>query len=382
MYQEIKNKKIKDHDPQIIAWERAESQANEEPLIHVYPQPGDNIKKKNYFTVKDYEKALFYNKGELIGVLGGGIYEIDKKAKVKGTEIVWIDTSIKEIRWGVPQASGIPTKDGLIVGLHGTLKFRINDVKTFYQDVVAGKRKYNIENLKRWIMDLLHTSIRDIFKNHLAKTILLEERDRIINLMIAKVSEEFLKYGLELESFNLIGIKVPEGMESLYEVDRKKVSVSEELEMLEMNKKLEEKKRELEIARKALKREEELLDAKAKYEKASYLAKAKEIEGITEAALLEKREKAKIAGEIDLINTKGQKEIKIAEIKEKFAIEKEDEKVKREEIIKQEIKELNEKIETFDNLLVEGKISEDTYKMRIQQIEKRLKDLERKLHEY
>lgn len=223
MFKETKDKKFKEYDPEIIAWQRETKEGLETPLMYIFPQPGDNIKEKKFFAVKDYEKTLFYNKGELIGVLGGGIYELEKKARIKGTEIVWIDTSFTEIPWGIPQSEGIPTKDGYIVGLYGDLKLKISDVKVFYNDIVAGTKVWNIQNLKEWIVSLLHTSLRDIFKNYNAKSIILEDRERVINLITSKVTEEFLRYGLELETLNVIGIKAPDDAETLFKDEKEKI---------------------------------------------------------------------------------------------------------------------------------------------------------------
>jgi len=209
IFEKIFDKKLKDTDPKIIAWQRKTTKDLNTPLLYFYPQPGESLKNKKYFAVKDYERALFYNKGELIGILGGGLYKIEKKARIKGTEIVWIDISINEIFWGIPIKNGILTKDGFNIGLHGDLKFRINNVKTFYNDVVAGKKEWTLQDLKEWINGLLHTSLRDIFKHYNLKDIILEDRERIINLVTSKVTEEFLQYGLELESFNIIGFKTP-----------------------------------------------------------------------------------------------------------------------------------------------------------------------------
>lgn len=223
MFKEIKGKKFKDYDPEIIAWQRETKEGLETPLMYFYPQPGDNIKEKKFFAVKDYEKTLFYNKGELIGVFGGGIYELDKKARIKGTEIVWVDTSFTEIPWGIPQSEGIPTKDGYIIGLYGDLKLKISDTKVFYNDVVAGTKIWTVQDLKQWIITLLQTSLRDVFKIYKAKSIILEDRERVINLITAKVTEEFLRYGLELETFNVIGIKAPDNAEKLFKEDKERI---------------------------------------------------------------------------------------------------------------------------------------------------------------
>lgn len=227
-FKEVEGKKIKDTDPEIIAWERVDRGPLDTPLTYSFPQQGDNIKKKKYFAVKDYQKALFYDKGQLIGVLGGGVYELSKKARIKGTELVWLDASLLDIPWGIPQTQGIPTKDGYIVGIHGDLKLKISDAKTFYNDVVAGKTDWTNRHLRYWIISLLHTSLRDIFKSYEAKNIILEDRERVINLITSKITEEMLVYGLELETFNVIGINTPEGAEELFQEDKRKAKVISE----------------------------------------------------------------------------------------------------------------------------------------------------------
>lgn len=217
MFKEAKFKrKWKDNDPEIVAWEReAVGDPMAMALVRVFPRNYENVKDVKYFAVKDYEKALFYNKGALVGEIGGGVYEIEPAARVKGTEIAWIDSSLVEIPWGIPRKHGIPAKEGCMVGLHGDLKLRVGDARTFYTNVVAGKREMTVENLRDWIITLLQTSLRDIFKKYSAGCIIMEDREKVIDEVTAKVTEEFLKYGLDLETFNIIGLKYDEGLEEI-----------------------------------------------------------------------------------------------------------------------------------------------------------------------
>jgi len=278
-YREVKGKKLKDYDPEIIAWEKENLGDIDRLLTYKFPKSGDNIKDKKFFAVKDYERALFYNKGELIGVLKGGVYELDKKAKVKGTEIVWIDTSFIDIPWGIPQSGGIPTKDGYIIGLHGDLKLRIIECKTLYNDVIAGKEDWRIQNLRKFIMGLLHTSLRDIIKTYNAKNILLEDRERVINLITAKVTEEFIRYGLELETLNIIGIKTPEGKEKLFELEREKINAAHEdskSDMENLTKQKMDLQNRIQELKEKLKKQQDLL-LNDKISKEEYEAKKKQI---------------------------------------------------------------------------------------------------------
>ena len=220
LYREIKEKKNKELDPGTISWQRDQVRNGVLPIIYKFPQQGDTFKKKKYFAIKDYERALFYNKGELVGVLKGGVYELDKKAKIKGTEIIWFDTGFIEIQWGIAASSGIPTLDGFVIGLHGDLKLKISDIKTFYHNVVSGKLNFSSQDLKDFIHGFLQSSLRDIFKKYDAINIIREDRERIVNLVIAKVSEEFLQYGLDLETINIRGIKSSQNIEDMFLKER------------------------------------------------------------------------------------------------------------------------------------------------------------------
>lgn len=258
MFRKVKNKKIKDFEPETISWQREGSEGLSTPLIHIYPQPNDKIQNKKYFAVKDYEKALFYNKGTLIDIASGGVYEIDKNARTKGTEIVWIDISFLDIPWGIPITHGIPTKEGSMIGLHGDLRLRINNAKIFYQWVIAGNKVWTRQDIKDWIMSLLHTSLRDIFKTYTANRIVFEDRERIIPQVIAKVTDEFIQYGLELVTFNVKDLKMPDNYDVL---------------ILQMNQ-LKERNEELLVKKNNL--QDELLDGKITQEE--YNEKARMIE--------------------------------------------------------------------------------------------------------
>lgn len=234
MFKAVNREKVKDHDPSTIEWVRENKDKLENELIFRFPKQGENIKSKKYFAVKDYERALFYNQGALIDVLSGGVYELEKPARVKGTEIVWIDTSLIDIPWGIPKKHGIHTNEGRVVGLHGDMKIKISDSRIFYENVIAGKKDWTVQDLKNWNTSLILTSLRDIFKTYNLKHILLEDREKVINRITVKVTDEFQNYGIDLETFNIIDIKVPEDIEE--EVNQKMTQKSQiQNRLLELN---------------------------------------------------------------------------------------------------------------------------------------------------
>jgi membrane protease subunit (stomatin/prohibitin family) len=377
MYREIEADKLKPHKPEMISWIREDKGGAVNEIIHIYPQPGDDIKKKKYFIVKDYEKVLFYNKAELVDILGGGVYELNKKDKLQGLELVWVDTSFIKIQWGIAQTEGVPTKDGVFIGLHGDLNLSITAPKTFYNDVVAGRKVWTVEDLKNWIKSLMHTSLRDIFKSYIAKEVLLEDRERAINQVTSKMTEELLRYGLELESINILGIKAPEGTEKLFGVEREKAKIEDEREILKAKEQLEVEKRALEASKKDFERKQRILEAQSELEAAKYTTQTQKLKGETDAAVLEKTQEAKVAGDAKIIDIKGDKIVKIVEAEAaKSKFEKEEK-----QLIKQSIEEHKAKLNQLDDMLATDKISKDIYEMRVKRIEKELDELNRRLRE-
>ncbi|MHA1797271.1 MAG: SPFH domain-containing protein [Candidatus Helarchaeota archaeon] len=239
MLRKKKNTSIKDQFPSIISWERNETKNENSQLIFRFPKLKDNIKKAKFFSVKEHERAIYLKHGELIAELSGGTYELEKKSRVKGTEIIWFDTSMHNILWGIPEKNGIQSHDGFIFGMYGDLKLHIYNTNIFYKYVIGGSEEWTIKQMKDWIMSLFHVVLRDIFKDFNISEIFQESRNIIMNKVISKVCDEMNLYGLELDSFNILGFKIPENVEEILNAKRKQA--------FQFNKWLEDqKKRDIE----------------------------------------------------------------------------------------------------------------------------------------
>lgn len=217
MFKKIDKSIIKESNPEIVEWNRCdipskgtECDPNLIPLMYKFPPSGSDFKKVVYFAVKDYERVLFFEKGQLIDELKGGIYGIAKDARKKGTEIIWFDSSIQSIKWGIPQDPGLLTKDNYFIGLSGEIKIRIRQVKRFFSDVVGTSQIWTLKDLKFWLKSILHSVLRDIIKIYNGAQLLREERTKLEELLIAKISPDLMRYGLEMDSFSILNIKLPD----------------------------------------------------------------------------------------------------------------------------------------------------------------------------
>lgn len=205
-------------DNNTIEWNR-ENEDNEmnQSLIYRFPNSNQTLANTKNYTVKEHERAILLRNGEFISEMESGTYELDKISRRPGTEIVWIDITMHTIPWGIPQITGIRTKDGFLIGLFGDLKLHVLKPTSFYRYVIGGNIQWKKNNLKKWIKSLITTSLRDILRNYNLNAILSDKREALFNKVSSKIFEEFYLYGLSLDSFNILGFKAPESAAEILE---------------------------------------------------------------------------------------------------------------------------------------------------------------------
>ena len=189
----------------LIIWDRNET--DKRNLVYRIPNNKiQDMRKVDKFGVRDYERALIFNSGQLTTVLEGGVYEIEKNHRNSATEIVYVDNGIFNLVWGIPFfQSMIMTTEMIKVGMNGTLKLKVFDPAAFIQKVVAFKKEFTYDIVNEFITSLLVTSLRDIVKKYTLKNLVQSNREDIKALSVTKVSQEFKLYGLELISNDILG---------------------------------------------------------------------------------------------------------------------------------------------------------------------------------
>ena len=374
------------------------------------------------FVVKGYESAILVQLGKTIGVLGEGIYEIDKGFQFTGTEIIWIDNTEFKTKWGLPE---VYLKDNIKISTHGSLLIRVSDPKSFLLNVVSGKQTVTRKDVDEFIFDTVVETYRQVLGD-LKIDEVIRSRDEIKRQVQAKIFDLLSHWGIELINLEIEGMKLPKEFEELgkmamekhiekeiktqaketmkedleiarlqakrdrLDLEKAKQDMQDEIELVKLNREISAEKRKIVSDEKSFSREQTVLDAKVDYKTADFDSKAQRLQGEAQADVMGKREVAKVAGEVELIKTKGEtdgqltkleadRDVQIAQAQAGVKAKKAKSSSKQEEIIREKISEIKEKIEKFDDLLTEGKISEDTYKMRITRLEKELKTLENKL---
>lgn len=385
-------------------------------------------KKQEYitaFVVKGYESAILVQLGKTVGVLNEGIYEIDKSFQFTGTEIIWVEKTEFKTKWGLPE---VYLKDNIKISVHGSLLVKIAEPKSFILNVVSGKQTVTRKDVDDFIFDTVVETYREVLGGFNIDDV-IRSRDEIKKQVHAKIYDLLSHWGIELINLEIEGMKLPKEFEQLgkiamekrleketkarakdamqeeiemdklktkrskQDLQKEKQKMRDEIELMKMQRELASESREITKDDKKFKREQVVFDAQAGYEKTKLDSKALKSQGEVQAELMKKREEAKVAGEAELIKTKGETGAKITKLEADRDVDiahakagalakdkaKKDKNQKQEGLILEKIEELKTKLEKFDDLLTEGKISEDIYKMRVTRIEKELRALENKL---
>lgn len=220
MFKKI-GKAIKGADNKTVIWQRRETE--EEPrraLVHKVPNETiPSFEKVGQIGVRQYEKALYLRSGQLQDVLGGGLYEVDKEARNPATEVIWVDTGVVEMPWGVTHTGGLSpqTVDGFQLGASGTMRIQIADPSAFMNKVLAGRASFTDKDIKKFLSSTLTTSFRDVIKNFTLKNLILSDREDIIMLTRAKVTSEFKLYGVDTVTVDLLNLAFPPDLEDMVE---------------------------------------------------------------------------------------------------------------------------------------------------------------------
>ena len=372
----------------------------------------------NGFIVKGYESAILVQLGQTIGVLKEGFYEIDRNFQFTGTEIIWIDNTEFKTKWGV---SDVFLKDNISIAAHGSLVIRIGNPAAFLLNVASGKKSISRNQVDEFIHDSVSETYREILGG-LTIDEVVRSRAEIKQNFQVKLYDLFDHWGIELITMEIEGMKLPKEFEQLgriamekrlkseiklQEKEKEKVkhenelsAVKREKEKIKQQVELTKVQRELAMAERDMdkddidfKREKELIEAKTEYETAKFKSEAKILHGSADADVIARKEEAAVAGEVKIIEAKGNTEADLSEINAnrdvKIAMAKagmldkeelEKEKKRNEKTrLEAKISKLKAKIDKFDDMLENGKISEGTYKMRIFRLENELKDLEVKI---
>lgn len=195
---------------------------DEDSLVWKFPQ--EDI---NYFTqlvVNENQEAIFFKEGRALDVFGPGTHTLktgnipilEKLVNLPfggktpfTAEIYYVKKSIIKRLWGsqTPIAVEDPKYKIMIeLRTHGAYNMRINDSKTFLNQVVGTRKSYNSDDLDMLFRPMIITRISDFLaevvgKNNISIVQINQYLDEASSAGKTKIQPDFGKYGIEIIDF-------------------------------------------------------------------------------------------------------------------------------------------------------------------------------------
>ncbi len=252
-------RKVKDiltkSDVDAVIWERMFDQDKLDRDV-VYRIPNDEIEMSEVkkIGVRDFERAIYFRSGKNFRMLEGGIYELEKEFRNNVTTVVWVDTSVVDLKFGIAHGvANIFTKDDFKLGMFGEIKIKIQDPQAFINKVVSYQQEFTADSTREFINSLLITAIREMVSELTMYEFIRESRRADTKGDFeAIISREFRIYGLELIAIDIINTAVPEEHQQAYndildQIKKKAEEIRQDIDKLKENiKTLESKLMELE----------------------------------------------------------------------------------------------------------------------------------------
>ena len=148
---------------------------------------------------QEYQRGVIFRLGRYAGVRGPGLYWI---IPLKIERAVTIDIRTRTI--SAEQQETI-TRDSVTVKLNAVLWFRITD---------AGKSVIAVIDVTAAVYQLALTSLRNLIGQHDLDEV-LQERDKINNLLRQYIADSAAAWGVEVERFEMKDVELPVAMQEV-----------------------------------------------------------------------------------------------------------------------------------------------------------------------
>ena len=207
--------------------------------VFVWKWENDQLTWGTQVIVNQAQEALFFKGGEVLDLLGPGTHTL-KTANIPllkhiinipfgsetpfAAEIYYINKAVNmNLKWGTQDPIPVlePTYNIFIpVRAFGQFGMRVIDSKKLVTGMVGTMKQFAAENILEYFRGLLMSRIKDyisekIIKDKISILTISTEINEMSQALKESVAGEFEKYGIEIVSFYLNSINVPEEDESV-----------------------------------------------------------------------------------------------------------------------------------------------------------------------
>ncbi len=212
----------------VIEW----TDNSHDTMVYRFNRQGNEIKYGAKLTVRESQIAVFVNEGVIADILEPGIYELETKnipiltslkhwdhgfSSPFKAEVYFISTKrFIDLKWGTKNPIMVrdPEFDMVRLRAFGTYEIRINDPKTFLNEIVGTDGHFTTDEVEAQLTNLIVSKFATIMGQDDTPALDLAANYEKFGMFITEhMSPAFKEYGLELTRMLVENISLPEEVE-------------------------------------------------------------------------------------------------------------------------------------------------------------------------
>jgi membrane protease subunit (stomatin/prohibitin family) len=212
----------------VIQWTESESGV----LAYRYPMEGMEIQNGAQLVVRDTQSAMFANEGKVADVFEPGTHTLTTKTLPILTYLQNWDKlfespfksdvyffSLREQldqKWGTPEPITVRDKEFGVLRIrgNGNYSYRLADLKSFWTNISGTMEVYRASDLEGQLRTIVLTSISSFLaQSNVAFIDMAANQSEFSAKLKEVVAKEFRKLGLELTSFFVQSLSLPEQLQ-------------------------------------------------------------------------------------------------------------------------------------------------------------------------
>ncbi|MES2745598.1 MAG: SPFH domain-containing protein [Bdellovibrionota bacterium] len=205
-------------------------------LAYQYPMQDKEIQNGAQLTVRESQIALFINEGKIADMFGPGLHTLNTRtlpvltnlknwdklfASPFKSDLFYFSTREQiDQRWGTANPIIIRDKEAGPIRLraHGSFSYKILDPRVFFQKISGTRPVYRADELDAQLRALVLTSLSSHFGSASVSFLdMAAEQDKFSQTLKGVLQPAFAQYGLELNTFLIQNISLPEELQKYFD---------------------------------------------------------------------------------------------------------------------------------------------------------------------
>ena len=203
-----------------------------ENIVYRFPVAGQEIKMGAQLIVRESQVAVFINEGKIADVFTPGTYVLSTQnmpvlTKLKSwkymfnspfkAEVYFINTKqFLNQKWGTSNPVLMRDKEFGMIRLrgYGIFSYRVNNPGLFLQDIFGTNGDFSVESISNHLKKMITSSLSDLIaESKIGALDLASNYDELSQMGKEKISNIFENFGLELKTFVIENLSLPEEVE-------------------------------------------------------------------------------------------------------------------------------------------------------------------------